>query len=157
MDVVSRMLQTPLEITMADKKYRLSPLSLKARKELEAWLRDATWQAARQETDRIKSLPAISDTIKDELMKDAVNDAIRFSRMGLGCPILTSADGFVKLLLASILPNHPEVTEEWLNDHLGEIDTTELEAKITELNAQTDIGTGGEASALTDQQGKKTK
>lgn len=119
-------LASPKTVTLAGKKYRLTPLKQRDWGEFEQWLQDQHIALAK------RNLANLSDADRECLLKHAYNRAAEITfQSPEAVKAMKSFDGAVKLTWLSLRAEHPDLIEENVATML--LDPKTLEHAMDEL------------------------
>lgn len=107
---------SPVEVTLADQTYRMSPLRDVDYGEFDRWMQVRMIQTARQSLT-----PDMSEQDRHETMDAAMRQASLLTIASPhGARVANSIDGVAMLLWLGIRQNHPTVTREKLREQLAD-------------------------------------
>lgn len=107
---------SPVEVTLADQTYRMSPLRDVDYGEFDRWMQVKLIQTARQSLT-----PDMSDQERQDTMDAAMRQASLLTIASPhGARVASSLDGVAMLLWLGVRQNHPEVTREKIRSQLAD-------------------------------------
>lgn len=107
---------SPVEVTLADQTYRMSPLRDVDYGEFDRWMQVRLIQTARQSLT-----PDMSEQERQDTMDAAMRQASLLTIASThGARVASSLDGVAMLLWLGVRQNHPEVTREKIRSQLAD-------------------------------------
>lgn len=138
MTQLQRLTQTPQEIDVAGKKYKLAPLQLVHYAQLEEWAQRQPYAILKGKVDSVSALE-----IDGKLKKQKISELIDKAEVDSKDPKVIEAaqestSGFVKQIQLSLSVHHPEVTEDTVRDILKAFSLVELKHAYDRVCTVTD-------------------
>ena len=130
MTTTAQLTAAPLEFTVGEKTYRMSPFSDKDFGILELWMQDKYIALAK------RSLDGLPIEVQKDLLRHAYDKASHLTVTSKeGSEVLSSLEGGIQLALISLRHNHPNITyEEVMNLMQNPHTALALQERIAELN-----------------------